>query len=800
MAREAVKGGAHVLDVCVDYTGEDGVADMREVASRFATQATLPLMLDSTEPPVIETGLQLIAGKPILNSVNLEDGDAPGTRLDRFLALAREYGAAVVCTCIDTEGQARTAEWKLRAARAIYDLAVDRYGLAPEDLLFDPLVLPISTGMEESRRDGIETIEGIRRIKEALPGVGTVVGLSNVSFGLAPAARHALNSVFLHECQEAGLDAAIVHAARIVPLNKLDPRVVEVCLDLIYDRRDAATGYDPLAELLQLFEGVSAAGVEREDRSDWPVDRRLEQRIVDGDRDGLEADLDAALATGTAALDVINGPLLGGMKTVGELFGSGQMQLPFVLQSAETMKTAVAHLEPHMEKTDDGGKGRIVLATVKGDVHDIGKNLVDIIFTNNGYEVHNLGIKVSLAEMIEAAEKVRADAIGMSGLLVKSTLIMRENLLELNERGLATTTPVILGGAALTRTYVERDLRGEYQGRLFYGKDAFEGLHTMDRLMEIRRSGADDTDFGRVPEGREGSGSRTVRAATRAMTDRPAGPDRAPSVATDNELFTPPFVGSRIERGIPLDDIATYLNETALFRGQWGYRPDKSQGENDDEFRVRLRGELRARMAAVRRSGVLEPAVAYGYFAVNAEGDDLIVWKDESRTAEWLRFRFPRQPADPWLSVSDFFRSVSSGDPDYAAFHIVTMGPKVSEETARLFAENQYQDYLHLHGLGVEMTEALAEYWHRRVRTDWGFVGEDGPSLGGLFRQQYRGGRYSWGYPACPDLEDNAKCAELVGADRIGVTVSEETSWQFHPEQTTAAIICHHPQAKYFVV
>ncbi len=805
MARDAVKGGAHVLDVCVDYTGEDGVSDMREVAGRFATQATLPLMLDSTEPAVIEAGLQLIAGKPILNSVNLEDGDDPGTRLDRFLSLAREYGAAVVCTCIDTEGQARTAEWKLRAAQAIHDLAVGRYGLAPEDLLFDPLVLPISTGMEESRRDGIETLDGIKRIKDAMPGVGTVLGLSNISFGLSAAARHALNSVFLHECQEAGLDAAIVHAARIMPLNKLEPRVVEVCLDLIYDRRDAASGYDPLAELLQLFEGVSAAGVEREDRSGWPVERRLEQRIVDGDRDGLESDLDEALAQDWAALDVVNGPLLGGMKTVGELFGSGQMQLPFVLQSAETMKSAVAYLEPHMEKTDDGGKGRLVLATVKGDVHDIGKNLVDIIFTNNGYEVHNLGIKVSLSGMIEAAAKVKADAIGMSGLLVKSTLIMRENLLELNERGLAESTPVILGGAALTRTYVERDLRSQYQGRLFYGKDAFEGLHTMDRLMALKRSGADDPDFGRVLEGREGApaGSRAVRAATRsaAASDAPSGaPLRAPSVATDNELFTPPFVGSRIERGISLDEIGGYLNETALFRGQWGYRPDKSLGESDDEFRVRLRGELRSQLAAVRRAGVLEPAVAYGYFAVNSDGDDLIVWKDEGRTAEWLRFRFPRQLADPWLSVSDFFRSVDSGDPDYAAFHVVTMGPKVSEEAGRLFAENRYQDYLHLHGLGVEMTEALAEYWHFRVRTDWGFVGEDGPSLGGLFRQQYRGGRYSWGYPACPDLEDNAKCAELVGADRIGVTVSEETSWQFHPEQTTAAIICHHPQSKYFVV
>ncbi len=803
MARDAVRDGAHVLDVCVDYTGEDGVADMHEVASRFATQATLPIMLDSTEPAVIETGLQLIAGKPLLNSVNLEDGDAVGTRLDRFLTLARDYGAAVVCTCIDTEGQARTAEWKLRAARAIYDLAVDRYGLAPEDLLFDPLVLPISTGMEESRRDGIETIEGIRLIKEAMPGVGTIVGLSNVSFGLSPAARHALNSVFLHECQNAGLDAAIVHAARIVPLNQLDQRVVEVCLDLIYDRRDPAAGYDPLAELLQLFEGVAAAGVQREDRSGWSVERRLEQRIIDGDRDGLEADLDAALGEGWAALDVINGPLLGGMKTVGELFGSGQMQLPFVLQSAETMKTAVAHLEPHMDKTDDGGKGRIVLATVKGDVHDIGKNLVDIIFTNNGYEVHNLGIKVSLTEMIEAAQKVRADAIGMSGLLVKSTLIMRENLLELNERGLAATTPVILGGAALTRTYVERDLRSEYAGKLFYGKDAFEGLHTMDRLMELKRSGIDDPDFGReLPEGRSGAevGSRAVRAARRSAAAVADAPPRAPSVTTDNELFTPPFVGSRVERGIPLDDIATFVNETALFRGQWGYRPDKSVGETDDGFRVRLRAELRAQLAAARSSGILEPAVAYGYFAVNSEGDDLVVWKDETRTAEWLRFRFPRQSADPWLSVADFFRSVDSGERDYAAFHVVTMGAKVSEEAALLFAADRYQDYLHLHGLGVEMTEALAEYWHLRIRTEWGFASEDGPSLGGLFRQQYRGGRYSWGYPACPDLEDNSKCAELVGADRVGVAVSEETSWQFHPEQTTAAIICHHPQAKYFVV
>jgi 5-methyltetrahydrofolate--homocysteine methyltransferase len=796
MARDQVKEGAHVLDVCVDYTGEDGAADMHAIASRFATQVTLPLMLDSTEPAVIETGLQWIAGKPILNSVNLEDGDAPGTRLDRFLSLAREYGAAVVCTCIDQEGQARTAEWKLRAARAIYDLAVNRYGLEPTDLLFDTLALPLSTGMEESRRDGIETIEGIRLIKEQLPGAGTILGLSNVSFGLTPAARHVLNSVFLHECQQAGLDAAIVHAARIMPLNKIEPRAVEVCLDLIYDRRDPAHGYDPLQELLSMFEGVSAGTLEKEDRSGWPVSRRLEQRIVDGDRDGLETDLDAALGEGLSALEIVNDVLLAGMKTVGDLFGSGQMQLPFVLQSAETMKSAVAYLEPHMPKTNDGGKGRIVLATVKGDVHDIGKNLVDIIFTNNGYEVHNLGIKVSIADMLEKAASVRADAIGMSGLLVKSTLIMRENLQEMNSRG-SSSVPVLLGGAALTRTYVERDLRQVYDGRLFYGKDAFEGLHTMDRLMQLKRSGQleADADFGRALGGRNLPPRSS--SASGASSSSVAVPARSPEVETDNRLFVPPFVGSRIDKGAALDDIAAYINETALFRNQWGYRP--VAGETDADFKERIRPELRSQLEAARAANVLQPSVAYGYFAANSEGNHLIVWKDDTRTSEWLRFTFPRQQASPFLCIADFFRPASSGEPDYAAFHVVSMGAAVSEATAKLFAADRYTEYLHLHGLGVEMAEALAEYWHHRIREEWGFASEDGPTLTGLFRQQYRGGRYSWGYPACPDLEDNAKCAELVGADRIGVEVNEESSWQFHPEQTTAAIICHHPKAKYFV-
>ena len=791
MARDQAREGAHLLDVCVDYTGADGVRDMTEVAQRFATQSSIPLVIDTTEAPVAEAALQWIGGRAVLNSVNLEDGDAPGTRLDRFLSLARDYGAAVICTCIDTEGQARTADWKLRAARAIHDLAVGRYGLEPSDLLFDPLALPLSTGMEESRRDGVETIEAIRRIKAELPGVHTVLGLSNVSFGLSPAARQLLNSVFLHECVQAGLDAAIVHAGKIQPLHKIAASDREICLDLIYDRR--RDGYDPLSALIAAFEGESAATHSAiEDRSGWPVEKRLERRIVDGDRNGLEAELDEALGAGHAALDIVNEMLLAGMRTVGELFGSGQMQLPFVLSSAETMKAAVAHLEPHMERAESGGRGRIVLGTVKGDVHDIGKNLVDIILTNNGYEVHNLGIKVPMSELLARADEVEADAIGMSGLLVKSTLIMRENLEELNRLG-KSGYPVILGGAALTRSYVEKDLRNIYKGRVFYGKDAFEGLHLLDRLMEIKRSGVEDPSFGTESSGRKLPPRRSQQVSELDPADMP---ERSPEVGLDNDLFTPPFLGTRLAKGIPLDDITSYLNETALFRNQWGYRPEA--GETDAEFKERVRAELRGRLDEAKSEGLLVPQVAWGYFPVNAEGNDLVIYTDDLRTAETMRFSFPRQRKEPYLCIADFFRPVSSEVADYAAFQIVTVGAGASERTAELFAANRYRDYVVTHGLSVEMTEALAELWHRRIREEWGFAGEDAPTLTGLFRQQHRGGRYSFGYPACPDLEDNAKVVELLGARRIGVTVSE--GFQLHPEQTTLAIICHHPMAKYFVV
>lgn len=807
MATEQVKEGAHILDVCVDYVGRDGTVDMDALASRFATQVNAPLVLDSTEPQVLEAGLQWIGGRAILNSANLEDGFAPGSRLDRVFTLARTYGAAVICLVIDEEGQARDVEWKVRVAHRIAELARESYGLGPEDLIFDALTFPLSTGDDDLRGDAMATMEAITRIKAEIPGCHTTLGLSNVSFGLKPAARHALNSVFLHECVQAGLDSAIVHASKILPLNRIPSEQRQVCLDLIYDRRGAAgelsggdERYDPLQKLLELFADVQTTAVVQEDRSGWPVDKRLSQRIIDGDREGLTTDLDEALAQGTPALAIVNDTLLAGMKVVGELFASGEMQLPFVLQSAETMKASVAYLEPHMEKVEgDSGKGRIVLATVKGDVHDIGKNLVDIILTNNGYEVHNIGIKVAVSEMIEKALEVDADAIGMSGLLVKSTLVMRDNLEELNSRDLARI-PVLLGGAALTRTYVERDLRDVYDGRLFYGKDAFEGLRVMDRLGTIKRTGVDEPDWGRVPS--ESTVASRLKPQYATEIDPASVPARSPVVEDDNEIFVPPFTGTRVVKGLALDDIAKYLNETALFRNQWQFRPQPgpdAKTEADEEFKARLRPLFREQLALARADELLNPAVAYGYWPCNGDGQDLVLWEDESRDRELERFWFPRSQREPWLCIADFFRPIESSDVDYAAFMVVTMGSAVSERTAKLFADDRYQDYLLLHGLGVEMAEAMAELWHRRIREELGYAGQDGPDLAGLFRQQYRGSRYSWGYPACPDLEDNEKVGRLLQVDRLGIECNEETGYQYQPEQTTSAIICHHPKAKYFV-
>ncbi|GMQ92874.1 MAG: methionine synthase [Acidimicrobiia bacterium] len=779
IAENQVAEGGHLVDLCVDYVGRNGAADITPIAQRFSTDVAAPVVIDSTEPEVMQAALEQLGGRCVLNSANLESGDETGSRLDRVLTLAKEHGAAVICLLIDERGQARDVEWKMEVAHRLYGIATERYGLRAEDLIFDPLTFPLSTGDDDLRRDGMETIQAIKRIKSELPGVSTVLGVSNISFGLRPAARRVLNSVFLYECLEAGLDAAIIHAGKITPLSAIEEEHLKACTDLVYDRR--AEGYDPLEVLLEAFETVTDAEKAKDPFEGLTLIERLEKRIVAGNAIGLEDDLDKALEE-TTALSIINDVLLAGMKTVGELFGAGEMQLPFVLRSAQTMKTSVRYLEPHLDHVDTADRGSIVIATVSGDVHDIGKNLVDIILTNNGYRVHNLGIKVSITEMIEALEKHEADAIGMSGLLVKSTLVMRDNLDELSRRG-HDDVPVLLGGAALTRSYVEDDLARRHPGPVIYGKDAFAGLDAMEWIAGRR-------DEPKSPR-------RELPKIDRKETDHGVAPDRSPEVSADKPIPDPPFYGSRIVKGIELDEIAGYLNTTALLRNQWHYRPE--HGETDAQFKERLAPELRRAITAARAEDLLQPQVVYGYFPVNGHGNELIVWADQTRTQELVRFRFPRQPGPPWLCIADYFRPVDADLTDVAAFHIVTMGTAVSQRTAQLFSEDRYEEYLKLHGLGVEMTEALAEYWHARVREELGIANEDDPTIRGLFRQRYRGGRYSWGYPACPDLEDNLTVADLLGADRVGIHVGPETGFQYQPEQTTSAIICHHPQAKYFI-
>ncbi|MGA5265129.1 methionine synthase [Streptomyces griseoincarnatus] len=788
MAREQIREGAHLLDLCVDYVGRDGVADMEELAGRFATASTLPVVLDSTEVDVIRAGLEKLGGRAVINSVNYEDGDGPESRFARVTELAREHGAALIALTIDEEGQARTAEKKVEIAERLIDDLTGNWGIHEPDILVDCLTFTICTGQEESRKDGIATIEGIRELKRRHPDVQTTLGLSNISFGLNPAARILLNSVFLDECVKAGLDSAIVHASKILPIARFDEEQVTTALDLIYDRR--REGYDPLQRLMQLFEGATAKSL-RASRADelaaLPLDERLKRRIVDGEKNGLEADLDEAL-TRRPALDIVNETLLDGMKVVGELFGSGQMQLPFVLQSAEVMKTAVAHLEPHMEKTDDDGKGTIVLATVRGDVHDIGKNLVDIILSNNGYTVVNLGIKQPVSAILEAAEEHRADVIGMSGLLVKSTVIMKENLEELNQRALAADYPVILGGAALTRAYVEQDLHEIYDGEVRYARDAFEGLRLMDALIGIKRG---------VPGAQlPGLKQRRVRAAAVEIEERPETGHVRSEVATDVPVPAPPFWGTRVVKGIQLKEYASWLDEGALFKGQWGLKQARTgDGPTYEELlETEGRPRLRGLLDRLQTENLLEAAVVHGYFPCVSKDDDLILLDEAGN--ERTRFTFPRQRRGRRLCLADFFRPEESGETDVVGLQVVTVGSRIGEETARLFEAGAYRDYLELHGLSVQLAEALAEYWHARVRTELGIAADDPRSLDGMLRTEYQGCRYSLGYPACPDLADRAKIAHLLRPQRIGVHLSEE--FQLHPEQSTDALVVHHPEANYF--
>jgi 5-methyltetrahydrofolate--homocysteine methyltransferase len=796
IARAQTRDGAHLLDVCVDYVGRDGVADMREIAGRFATAATLPLVLDSTEAAVIEAGLELTGGRAVINSVNYEDGDGPDSRIARVMPLVSEHGAAVIALTIDERGQARTADWKVAVAERLIQDLTGNWGMRVEDIIVDCLTFPIATGQEETRRDGIETIEAIAELKRRYPDVQTTLGVSNVSFGLKPAARAVLNSVFLAECVRAGLDSAIVHAARIMPIARIPDEQRQVALDLVYDRR--RDGYDPLARLLELFEGVDAAELKASRAAELaglPLWERLKRRIIDGERSGLEADLDAALAQ-RPALEIVNDVLLDGMKTVGELFGSGQMQLPFVLTSAEVMKMSVAYLEPHMERSGEEGKGKIVLATVKGDVHDIGKNLVDIILSNNGYDVVNIGIKQPVSAIVSAAEDNDADVIGMSGLLVKSTVVMRDNLAELNSRGVAGRWPVMLGGAALTRAYVEQDLAAVFDGQVRYARDAFEGLRLMDAMMAVKRG----EPGARLPELR----TRKVRARPSAEAgERTEAEDQARSdINTDGPVPETPFLGTEVIKGIPLADYAAYLDERALFMGQWGLKPTRGGNGASYEELVETEGRPRLRMwlERMQTEGLLEAAVVYGYFRCVSSGNDLIVLGQDGQ-AEAERFSFPRQRRDRRLCLADFFKPQGSGhgaQTDVVAFQLATMGPRVSLATGELFAKNAYREYLELHGLSVQLTEALAEYWHARIRLELGIGDADPEDLDGFFKVGYRGARYSFGYPACPDLADRAKMVRLLEPSRIGVELSEEM--QLHPEQSTDAIVVHHPEAKYFSV
>ena len=793
IARDQIQEGAHMLDLSVDYVGRDGAADMAELASRFATSSTLPIVLDSTEPLVLKAGLEHLGGRSVINSVNYEDGDGPGSRFAKIMPLVKEHGAGVVALTIDEEGQARDCDWKLRVAhRLILDLR-DNWGMNVGDILIDCLTFPIATGQEETRKDGIETINAIRQLKKDFPEVQTTLGISNVSFGLNPASRIVLNSVFLHECVQAGLDSAIVHPSKITPMNRIDERAKEVALDLIYDRRifdGSECTYDPLQEFLRLFEGVelaSSKNARAESLAALPLFDRLKRRIIDGEKVGLESDLKEAMDQGTKPLAIINDHLLEGMKVVGELFGKGEMQLPFVLQSAEVMKTAVALLEPFMEKTGDEGRGTMLLATVKGDVHDIGKNLVDIILTNNGYRVANIGIKQSINQIIDGAIEANADAIGMSGLLVKSTVIMKENLQEITSRGLDQRWPIVLGGAALTRAYVEQDLAAIFPGEVRYARDAFEGLRLMDSIMAVKRGEVGAA----LPPLKE---RKTINTR---IKDVDLKLDLVRSDVSENvEIPVPPFFGSRVVKGISLADYSGMLDERALFVGQWGLKGNR--GEYEDMVVTQGRPRLRALMNEVQANGWLNAAVVYGYFPCYSEGNDLVILhhEGENKGSERLRFTFPRQRRDRRLCISDFFATKASGKTDVVAFHVVTMGASVSQAAAKLFAADKYREYLELHGLSVQLTEALAEHWHARMREELHVKADDSVELQGILDQGYRGSRYSFGYPACPDLEQQVQLCSLLEPKRIGVELSEE--FQLHPEQSTSAIIVHHPEAKYF--
>src|SRR5438876_2041846 len=802
LAKRLVNDGSHMLDLCCAIVGEDEKGYITSILEKIATRVPAPILVDSTEADVVEEALKRIPGKAIINSINLEDGEK---RTSKVLPMAKRYGAAVIALTIDEDGMALTAEKKTAIAHRIFDLATKKYGIRPADLIFDALTLPISTGQEEYRTAGIETLNAIERIKKELPEVKTILGVSNISFGLDVYSRRVLNSVFMHEAVNHGLDMAIVNYTKIYPLYKIPHEEVELAHKLIY--RDESAG-DPLQIYMRHFAGTkgkvqatTTAHVET-----LSVEDKLKFAIINGEKSvgegaqkkSLEVLLEEALAQYTP-LDLINTVLLDGMRTVGDLFGARKMQLPSVLDAAGVMKQAVAYLEPKMEKKSGSSqKGTIVIATVKGDVHDIGKNLVDIILSNNGYRVINLGIKQPGDVIIKAAQEHRADAIGLSGLLVKSTLEMKYVIQDLERQKLEF--PVICGGAALTRKYVEDDLRREYSNAVFYADDAFGGLHIMEDLASP--DGKKET---RLREG------RTVKEYAKAVAvDEESGPvfaERSPVVGDAPHIPVPPFWGVRVKKDYELREVFQYINDTALFKNQWQLKTASQEDYLrlvEQKFRP-IKKQLEEEVIA---SGIFGPQVVWGYFPCQGDGNDVVVYEPEQDKAdhrghrgpqrESLRFRFPRQREGRRLCISDFFAPKSSDKMDVIGFSLVTMGAKASQETQRLFEGGEYTRYLYLHGLSVETAEALAEYHHKLMREELGIAGDDSPHIRDLFHQKYRGSRYSFGYPACPNLEDQTKLFALLHPEEnVGVRLT--STFLLEPEQSTSAIVVHHPAAKYFV-
>ncbi|MEQ9460161.1 MAG: methionine synthase [Phycisphaeraceae bacterium] len=809
LAKEMVREGSHVIDVNVDYAGRDNAADMKLIVGKLVNQVNAPLMLDSTQPATIEAGLKVAGGKCIINSANLEDGEE---KFAEMCELAKKYGAGLVLGTIDEdpeEAMARTRERKLAIAERMYDLAVNKYGLDPADLMFDPLVLPVSTGMDKDKRSGLETIEGTRLISQRFPECQITCGLSNISFGLNPAARQVLNSAFLYELVQAGMTSAILHVSKILPKNRIDDAQWQAALDLLYDRPaetpvKLSTGdetTDPLQIFIDLFADASVQST-KVDLSELTLEERMRRHIIDGEQKGLPETLDEAMQT-YPPLAIINDHLLDGMKVVGELFGSGQMQLPFVLQSAQVMKKAVAHLEPHMERVEGQTKGTMLLATVRGDVHDIGKNLVDIILTNNGYTVHNIGIKIPVNEIIAKYHETKPDAIGLSGLLVKSVNVMEENLKELNAQGI--DIPMILGGAALSRHYCESHLRSIYKGRVFHGTDAFEGLRLMDWIVNDRMDELDSEIETRLSKRAQTDEKLAVMAEKKKSEAEAAGGGTAVAaparseVATDVPVPAAPFFGSRVVEDIPLDQVLPFVNKIALYRGQWQFKKGKL---SDEDYERQIKDEVEPIFQGLRQrakdEGFLSPQVVYGYYPCQSSGDDLILFDPEDHDREIERFSFPRQPSRKRMCIADFYRSVESGEKDVIGLSCVTVGHEASRIAKKLFDADDYQQYLYVHGFGVETAEALAELWHKRMRAELGIGNDDSSTIRELFTQHYRGSRYSFGYPACPEMSDQEKLFRLLEPERIGCTLTE--NWQIDPEQSTSAIIVHHPEAKYFNV